>query len=1220
MAPAPGPAPSGGLPGPSETSPTPEAPPPGAPTPASPARTASGRVAGPTASGRTRTPTGRSANLKRTATGRTALRRAAKPAGVDPRLIAAGGLIALFTVGGLFVVLGGKKPSLETASSSPTATLEGAASTPDELPEGTLPRRPEREPVRPSKPGQRFSSEEDAYDALAGGWGETGAANPTLLADALTARGRQHLFELAFEGARATNPGEHAALCTRLGLEGLPSQASPPAEWAERYAAFAALAPKLAFRGRAESDEPRLRILSLPKLWLEIPVAFVDGEASWQADFPTSIWKSLNALQNLEPAREALARGEAAKAYALVKDAPPNHRPTRQVRVNALDALSKALVVRAQELALEDSRAAAKLLDDFQAKHEAALDDLGIASTIAEALVALRGPDAVEEPAERAAAFATRAKAGLTRVASLRGRIVEEKKAQAQIALAELARARAASVKSPIDVPVTESFVFRRAILVDRDAHGFKIEGASGELYRTWDSVPRDLALDLRRLGVRKGDAGDQLRFGFWALRQRRFRLARRAFKAAAELDPTLGQKIPDVDALEAAAEVFAGRLTRSRSAIALDYDFQEEGQAKDWSFIPSEDTKLRVHEGALEVGGAGVFLAATQEIAFDGRCELEATIAGVSPSYGGCFGIGFDTEKDHAVWYFVAVNPSERSMHLYQLKGGKASIVAQRKKAVRGKGKVPIRISISGNLIKVSSRGKTQITAKLEEPSWNGTRVFVGGVGSADRGAIRLEKIRLKGRVRQSWMRKSFARLDALLFKALSRSDELPVFSSFGRKSPAAGELSAEDAFGLSSASPEGLEAYRAAHQGFEEAETWAQLFGVAARLSEAIETSPGFAAPYYLRARLFNLIGAASKADEDLEIATRLCPRFFEAQALRARVLADLGQGERAMKLAELAIKTAPGEPDGYAARGLVRFSRDELQLALGDFEVARALAPHDEELVGLCRNVQNVLRGPPWAKTHAHETPNYSVVTNVSAKAARRYGELLEAARKHYLAKFPLPEGHEVRKSKVLIFDTEEGYHGYADLSTSDRVESTLGCYLPRYRQLLLYEVKIDRDQKETIETLIHEGFHQFMHQLVPDNAIPYWLNEGLAEFMSAVEIKDGEVVKSGLVLEGRLSALKVYVQATRGQIFPFPELMRESPQEFYAGEVWAKYAQAWAMVHYFELGAKPSTKQRYQRYVKLLREGTPAEEAFETAWSGAPWGAIQERWWTYVNSLK
>ena len=1137
--------------------------------------------------------------------------------GPDPRLLAGlAGVGVLLLVAAFALTRGGAEPEPRRVKARKSSQPDA-----DESPED------DSATPRPTPtPELALTDEQAAFGAFQSAWGRDGHKDPARLAQTLSARGKARLLALAFARAAVANAATHAEACQRLGLEpsALPSEEAAllarlsGGEWAERYRAFAASAGVLRARGLAkdrDSEQVYLRLEEDSLRW-EVPIQFVSEPEGWRVDFPADLWAPLQSLRRLEEARAALAKGDAAGAHELIRAAPRTHREAEKLRLAALVALCKAATERAAVAMREDPKAGVQVLRDFLGVYGEALAGTGLEKVLEGTIAEVEGPQARSEPEERTAAFAKRVAEGQARAAALLERIKSEKAARAQALTAESERAGAASAKAPLRLTLAPGFVLEGAVLVSRGEQGFKVRAADGEAGRSWDAVPPETALAVRMLGVREDDARDQLRLGFWALRRRMFPEATRAFTRAQRLDESLAAKIPDVAALEEAGRVFNGEFERKGTSINLDYPFRSEDEAKDWAYAPFRGTAARVAEGALEVSGKGIFLAGTQEIAFDGRCDLEANIESVSGDHGGCFGIGFDTDGDDGVWYLVAAYPVHGVLRLYQLQGGKLELLKDKQKAVRPSGSTPVRVVIDGTSLKVSSRGQTRIAVNIPRPSWNGTRVFVGGAGPMQQASIRLSKVRLKGRVRYPWLRKSFARLDALLFKALSRSGELPVFSApSGAPSPT--PLSAEDEFGLAKVDPKALAEYRSAVS-LLGSEDPAALLKATHSVSRALALSPEFAAAYYVRAQILQRFGVAAHAERDLEIAIRLCPRFYEAEALRARALLDLGRQEEALAQAEAAIQSGPGQPEGYVARALVRFAADQLEAACADIELARALAPWDEALIGLSRNLENVLEGPPWARTFKETSAHYRVETNVSATAAREYVGLLEAGREHFLKKFPLPEGRELPPSKVLIFDTQEGYHGYAELSIDDRVESTLGCYLPRYRQLLLFEEKDDKERTETIQVLLHEGFHQFMHQLVPENSIPFWLNEGLAEFMSAVEIKGGKV-GAGVVLQGRLENLRYFVKANRGRPYDFPQLMRETPEEFYSGTVWAKYAQAWAMVHFFELGADPDTKARYQRYVTLLREGTPSDEAYETAWKDADWRAIQKAWWTHVEAL-
>ncbi|MGE0713097.1 MAG: DUF1570 domain-containing protein [Planctomycetota bacterium] len=561
-------------------------------------------------------------------------------------------------------------------------------------------------------------------------------------------------------------------------------------------------------------------------------------------------------------------------------------------------------------------------------------------------------------------------------------------------------------------------------------------------------------------------------------------------------------------------------------------------------------------------------------------------------------------------------VYPQYEVLALYELAGNEFTRLKEKRGAVRKKGGTRVRMEVRGTKLQVYAKGVTQMAINIPQPSWTTTRVFVGGAGPGKGARVRLSKVEVRGRVRFDWLRKSFGQLEALLYGALARADELPVFSPSGAP-PKDPPLSAEDEFGLKGVDPRARAALRELEPKLE-ATDWRQLLEALRRLNEVLQRSPEFAAAYFARARLLQRLGNPLHAQRDLEVAERLCPRFHEAQALHARLLLDLGKPDEAEQKAEEAIASAPGEALGYVARGMVRFAQDRLQDALADLELGRALAPWEEQLVGLARNVRNVIDGPPWSRRFEAKSEHYQVLSDISQKSADEYARRLEAARAYYLRTFPL--SGQAGRSKVLIFDTEEGYHSYAELSTDDRVESTLGCYLPRYRQLLLFEDKDDRKLEKTTQVLFHEGFHQFMHALVPDNLIPYWLNEGLAEFMSACRLEGEAVAETGRVLEGRLEDLRTFVRLNGNKPLAFAALMQESPAEFYSGPVWAKYAQAWSMVHFFETAATAPTRERYRRYLTLLREGTPGQEAFDQCWKGADWAGIQRRWWGHVEQLK
>lgn len=130
-----------------------------------------------------------------------------------------------------------------------------------------------------------------------------------------------------------------------------------------------------------------------------------------------------------------------------------------------------------------------------------------------------------------------------------------------------------------------------------------------------------------------------------------------------------------------------------------------------------------------------------------------------------------------------------------------------------------------------------------------------------------------------------------------------------------------------------------------------------------------------------------------------------------------------------------------------------------------------------------------------------------------------------------------------------------------------------------------------------------YHEYLHQVVAAHfpAAPLWLNEGLAELYSSVEV-DGETARVGLPIREHLDWLE------RHSLIPLPELFamdRSSPDYHEGSRRGVFYAESWALVHHLLIGA-PERQPQTVRFLELCREGTPPAdalvEAFDTTSSG------------------
>jgi Tfp pilus assembly protein PilF len=126
-----------------------------------------------------------------------------------------------------------------------------------------------------------------------------------------------------------------------------------------------------------------------------------------------------------------------------------------------------------------------------------------------------------------------------------------------------------------------------------------------------------------------------------------------------------------------------------------------------------------------------------------------------------------------------------------------------------------------------------------------------------------------------------------------------------------------------------------------------------------------------------------------------------------------------------------------------------------------------------------------------------------------------------------------------------------------------------------------------------------FHEYVHYLTATNLgeLPVWIAEGLAEFYETFRVLGNEVF-IGLPNQNHMARL-------RGSLpIDLDELLlvdHNSPLYNEADRRTDLYAESWAVTHYLLLGSEERRGQ-LEEYLRLIRDGAPYGEAFETAFGG------------------
>ena len=187
-----------------------------------------------------------------------------------------------------------------------------------------------------------------------------------------------------------------------------------------------------------------------------------------------------------------------------------------------------------------------------------------------------------------------------------------------------------------------------------------------------------------------------------------------------------------------------------------------------------------------------------------------------------------------------------------------------------------------------------------------------------------------------------------------------------------------------------------------------------------------------------------------------------------------------------------------------------------------------------------------------------------------------------------------------------------------------ENTLGFYSPNHKYLTLYDYGGDDTvagiTKETIQTALHEVWHQFFDVLTAQQ--PIWLNEGIAEFVGHCDIpRDGSKVNVGLLIrkQGDDFMTRYQVLKSLDKYYRLNDLFRMTTAEWHKSDKNVLYAQSWSVVYYAMKGGNDAFKKDFQKFFKDLRDGRPWLDAVEQHFPEKKLDALEKQWLKFIREL-
>ncbi|MFH1228297.1 MAG: tetratricopeptide repeat protein [Planctomycetota bacterium] len=383
--------------------------------------------------------------------------------------------------------------------------------------------------------------------------------------------------------------------------------------------------------------------------------------------------------------------------------------------------------------------------------------------------------------------------------------------------------------------------------------------------------------------------------------------------------------------------------------------------------------------------------------------------------------------------------------------------------------------------------------------------------------------------------------------------------------------------------------------------------------KFNEAIKYDPKCVVAYFLRSKCFQLMSDLDQGVKELTSAIDIDPAFYECYVDRGELYLYGRQFENALKDLNKALDIKSDYAEAYAQRGYAFFAMGERTKAMADIEKALSISPSNSTANEYDKNLKHIIKGPAWQKVFTKETKYFIFKTDISQAKCDLYAKHLETIIKHILKTFSLKEDPLlVNKAEALIFDSQQSYFDFADLS-SGGAENTLGYYHPIYKQLFLFEPP--QKEKQTMRVMYHETFHMVIDRYIQD--MPIWLNEGMAEYIGGTDI-DGATMATGQIQERRLdNLLRAF---DYDSVFPFKQIMNESKTKFYSESIGYKYAQAWSMIHFFINFRSGEYFKQLKDYYMTLLGGKSAKAAYDKTFAKMDLKQVQKEWKEYVNKLK
>ncbi len=221
---------------------------------------------------------------------------------------------------------------------------------------------------------------------------------------------------------------------------------------------------------------------------------------------------------------------------------------------------------------------------------------------------------------------------------------------------------------------------------------------------------------------------------------------------------------------------------------------------------------------------------------------------------------------------------------------------------------------------------------------------------------------------------------------------------------------------------------------------------------------------------------------------------------------------------------------------------------------------------------------------------ESRHFTIIGQGDEKQMRAVGLKLEQFRTAIMPLLPSADPRLSWPTRVIVFPSQSEFARFQP-GEHERASGVTGYFLGQEDGFIL---ALSAGEKSAPAD--HVMFHEFTHVLISGQPFPFptWLNEGMAEYFSTLDIRD----RGAQVLVGRLIADHRRV-LRESELIPLAQLLAATQESELYREPGPKrlfYAQSWALVHFL----RHRSTDCFRAFLRSIEAGQSVESSLRRAY--------------------